>query len=403
MKFDKVGTPFEAVEMIRLMRRRTIRFYFSVLALVLTLLLCVGLLDNWPDSTDHPFFKFLNALWGIATKCYMNSFSTLLGILVSFIAARFFFGDTLNESSPVEAGAIRVTQTDHPLDLVREFTARMGKQAGGEIIVSDNWLCALDEEMYPALEAAVVSGVEKGTKFTFVLMHPNSPLAHRRELVVRKVRHGIHKNILDSLQSLQRIYQLLVKRGSFEIEGGEMHVFCADSYLSLSAYVLPNVAYLGFYGAKGSSIIGPQMLLEVPSMLGDMAQQYADAAKRVGLYRQKVESYDQKSLHYGTQVNLADFNADDVSEDSPMSQKLIDDLGELNKQFHNRGYVSIRDIENQVLDSQAIDFYNVISRKGSPARLAAFLQAWPEAVGRRKSKAQLIAHLKELVKILDQK
>lgn len=402
MKWDRYGAPSEVAELTRLLRARSARLYVCLLAIILLILLSIGIIDKWPKEPQQSLADgFGHALWEVARNSYMNFLATLFGMLISVVVARFLFGDNPSEHSAVDAGIARVTENTPPLTLVREITDRISKLGADEVIISDNWLCALHEDMYPALKSAVVTAVERGARITFVLMHPNSPLAHRRELVVARVRHNVSKNVRSSLQSLRGIYQECIKRGSFDKNQGSMTAYCVDSYLSLSTYVLPQVAYVGFFGPKDTSIISPQMLVEVPSMIGSLAVEYAREAKKVAANPQAVDSYDEKFLRYGVQINLAArIQGQEPNGETEFSQQALDRLLEENEKLQQSGAIPLEEVMEHILDSQAIDLFHVLSRDNAVDRLRKFLDQYPDTYSRRKSKPELATIIEKLAEAI---
>lgn len=393
--FDRHGAPANTHEILRILKNRSAKLYIFVLVLVLLMLFSVGIYLNWPCGDEHFALKFLTSCGSVIAGSYMNFFSTLFGMLISIAVARFVFGDTPYENTALEAGILRATQNVDPEGLTNEIYENIGKVGAGEVIISDNWLWSQNEHVNPVLLTEVRKAIERGARISVIMMHPGSPLAHRRELVVAKVRQHIVTNIRTSIVELQRIYRSCVEHGSFQKRCGSLSVYCADSYLALCTYVTPSVSHLGFYGAKNTSILGPQFLVATSSMVGTSMREYAEAARNVGEKAQALKSYKNARLRYGTQINLAAFDPADFPD--KLSPEKEEQIAEDKVHWMSEGAVSIEDLFNQVLDSQAVDFFNVLSKEGADETLAAFLSKYPGSLEGRKSKDELIGVVENLL------
>lgn len=403
MQVDKHGTPEELAKLTRLIKSKAIKSYTVIITLTTLLLLVFGVIEKWPDTSGNWCFRIIDSLGMIIKAKYMDFLPALIGMLISIAITRFAFMDAPSENTALDAGIVRVTKTDDTLAFVKEVYDKIGKSGPGEVIISDNWLCSLKTDMKKYLSDAVIKCIKRGGRVHIIMMHPNSPLAHRRELVVAHVRHEVSKNVKTSLSVLGEIYRRCIKEDAFAEGGGGLFAYCIDSYLSLSVYAMPNEAYVGFFGAKDTSILGPQMLVKDPGMILEEAKDYVEAARSVGKFPQAVNSYDNKAFRYGTQINLADFTSKELNL-PPLSEEKEQEILTEKAKMEKLGALSPKLLFDQVLESQAIDFYNIISKKDALKVLVEFLRNNPEELPhRRKSKDEIARLLKQLSEQLNKK
>lgn len=370
-------------------RKRNARWYILLLVCVGALLFVLAVIQKWPTGNDNELSKFLTAAISVFKESTIEFLSAIFSVLFSIGVARFIFGNA-PENTPQGAGILRVTKSGEVTEWAKEVYKNIERAEGGEVIISDNWLCSLEKEMYHHLEKAIVKALRQGTKISIVLMHPNSPLLHRRDLVVERTRGDTWWQIETSLEKVQLIYLECLKQGAFDF-GGSLNAYCADSYLSLSTYLTPNAIHLGFFGATNSAVFGPQLLIEPSSMMGREVKSYAEAARTVCCELQEVPSYGKKMMSYGTLINLAL-----LGPNVTCPEKIKSEIEHRSSELAKMGAIPINELRDQILDSQAIDFFHILGRKGAATFLADFLNKYPEASPRRPSKNELIQAIKEL-------
>jgi hypothetical protein len=106
-------------------------------------------------------------------------------------------------------------------------------------------------------------------------------------------------------------------------------------------------------------------------------------------------------MQYGTQVNLASVDPNNCLENTTMPKSLKEQLLHLSEKLNAQGACSIENIFDQILDSQIIDVFNILSKPNAVTRLVTFLDEYPASLGeRRKSKVELASVIADLDKRL---
>lgn len=372
----------------RMQRIRGGKFFYFTIFSILGIGLVFGLWDAWEKTTGwetnntnltHAFNTIMEFTRAIA----MSLFGTILSFGAVLIFYKVLYSGEAVDESYKDAGVYNIRKYSAHSDLIEELIVAINKTKAGHIILSDNWLYRFDAKINPVLKETIVQAAQRGVNISFILMHPNSPLAHRRELTVSDIGHQIHSNINFSLNFAKSTYLDLKAR--FPNAKGRISAYCADGFLSLQAYVLPNITYIGFFGGTGTSIQGPQIVCQTEGLVGEMAHDYVSTLIDICSNRRTTPSYAGKSMAYGTEINLADAPPSPTTTSNPS----IASSASQSPFPPNGPSATLGEVNKQLLDSGAIDFVNILSCDSAVDVLSGFINDNPAALPRRQSKEEV--------------